>query len=128
TDPLVTIAVLKFDEIQRFLTLTRHAYNPQVYLISKSLFDKLSAADRDAIRLAAVEARDYERKISRERNAQALERLRKTMQVTEPTAADQARMRDAVKPVIDKYTKQVGEGLVADARNELGRLRAAKPR
>ena len=126
TDPLVTIAVLKFDEVQPFLTLTRHAYNPQIFLISKAALDKLPAADRTAVQEAAVEARDFERKISRERNAQALERLKKTMRITELVETEQAKMREAVKPVIDKYTKIAGESLVAELKTELARIRTRK--
>jgi len=126
TDPLVTIAVLKFDEVQPFLTLTRHAYNPQIFLISKAALDKLPAADRTAVQEAAVEARDFERKISRERNAQALERLKKTMRITELVETEQAKMREAVKPVVDKYTKIAGESLVAELKTELARIRTRK--
>jgi TRAP-type transport system periplasmic protein len=126
TDPLVTISVLKFDEVQPYLTLTRHVYNPQIYVVSKATFDKLVPADRVALTDAAIEARDYERKISRERNAQALDKLKKTMRVTELSAAEDAKMREAVKPIIDKYTKVVGESLIADVRAELIKARNKK--
>jgi len=127
TDPLVTIAVLRFDEVQPYLTLTRHVYNPQIYLVSKASIDKLTPADRAALTEAAIEARDYERRISRERNAQALEKLKATMRVTELSTAEDAKMREAVGPVIDKYTKLVGEGLVAEVRAELVKTRSKKP-
>ena len=127
TDPLVTISVLKFDEVQPYLTLTRHVYNPQIYLVSKVTFDKLAPADRIALTEAANEARDYERKISRERNAQALEKLKTTMRVTELSSSEDAKMRQAVKSVIDKYTKIVGEGMVADVTAEVGKARNKKP-
>jgi len=126
TDPLVTIAVLKFDQVQPFLTLTSHGYNPQIFLVSKSVFDKLGAADRAALKEAAVEARDFERRISRERNAQALEQLKKTMHVSELSPAEDARMREAVKPVVDKYTKVAGETFVTEFRTELNRVRGKK--
>ena len=126
TDPLVTIAVLKFDQVQPFLTLTGHGYNPQIFLVSKSVFDKLGAGDRTALREAAVEARDFERRISRERNAQALDQLKKTMHVSELSPVEDARMREAVKPVVDKYSKVVGGTFVAEFRTELTRVRGKK--
>jgi len=103
--------------------------------------DELQSGDfyREAVRLfdaeipvvaavqgAAVEARDFERKISRERNAHALERLKKTMRITELVETEQAKMREAVKPVIDKYTKIAGESLVAELKTELARIRTRK--
>ncbi len=127
TDPLVTIAVLKFDQVQPYLTLTRHVYNPQIFLVSKATFDKLAPSDRAALQQAAVEARDFERKISRERNAQALERLRKTMRVTELSAAEDARMREAVQPVIEKYTGIVGASFTSEFMAELAKVRSKRP-
>ena len=75
---------------------------------------------------AAIEARDYERKISRERNAQALESLQKTMNVTRLSEAEEAKMRDAVKRVVDKYVKSVGEKVVAEFRSEIDKVRIKK--
>ena len=128
TDPLVTISVLKFDEVQPYLTLTRHVYNPQIYLVSAATFDKLQPADRAALQEAAIEARDYERKLSRERNAQALDKLNTTMRVTELSSAEDAKMRQAVRPIIDKYAKIVGEGIVNDVTAELSKARNKKPK
>src|SRR5205823_12027651 len=128
TDPLVTISVLKFDEVQPYLTLTRHVYNPQIYLVSAATFDKLQPADRAALQEAAIEARDYERKLSRERNAQALDKLNTTMRVTELSSAEDAKMLQAVRPIIDKYAKIVGEGIVNDVTAELSKARNKKPK
>jgi tripartite ATP-independent transporter DctP family solute receptor len=126
TDPLITISVLKFDKVQPYLTLTRHVYNPQILLASKATFDKLAPGDRVAIQQAATEARDFERRISRERNAQALGKLKETMRVTELSASEGAKMREAVKPVIDKYAKIVGEPLASEFQTELAKLRSKK--
>jgi len=127
TDPLVTIAVMKFDEVQPFLTLTRHVYNAQILLVSKAVFEKLSAADRAALQEAAAEARDFERRLSRERNGVSLQRLRETMRVTQLGADEEAKMRAAVQPVVAKYTKTVGERLVAEFRAEVDKARSRKP-
>lgn len=127
TDPLVTIAVLKFYEVQPYLTLTRHVYNPQILLVSRATMDQLAPADRSALSEAAVEARDYERKLSRERNGEALESLKKTMRITELAPAEDAKMREAVKPVIGKYSKVVGEPWVSELKAELAKARSKKP-
>jgi tripartite ATP-independent transporter DctP family solute receptor len=127
TDPLVNIDVLKFYEVQRFLTLTGHVYNPQIFLVSKAVWDKLSVSDRASIQEAANEARDYERKLSKEKNAQALEKLKKTMQVSVLSPQETERMRKAVRPVVQKYTKVVGEALVNETNAALAKLRGKKP-
>jgi tripartite ATP-independent transporter DctP family solute receptor len=127
TDPLVTIDVLKFDEVQRYLTLTRHVYNPQIFLVSKMTWDKLSSDERATLQDAANDARDFERKLSKEKNAQALEKLKKTMQLSVLSPQETEKMRQAVRPVIQKYTKVVGEELVGETNAALVRLRGKKP-
>jgi len=128
TDPLVTIDVLKFYEAQPYLTLTGHVYNPQIFLVSKATWDKLSVIERAALQDAANEARDFERKLSQERNLQALERLKRTMQVSVLSPQEAGKMREAVRPVIRKYTQVVGEELVNETSAALAKLRAQKPK
>jgi TRAP-type C4-dicarboxylate transport system substrate-binding protein len=127
TDPLVTIDVLKFDAIQRYLTLTGHVYNPQIFLVSKVTWDKLSSNERAVLQDAANDARDFERKLSKEKNGQALEKLKKTMQVGALSPQEAEKMRQAVKPVLQKYTKVVGEELVNETNAALAKLRGKKP-
>jgi TRAP-type C4-dicarboxylate transport system substrate-binding protein len=53
-----------------------------------------------------------------------LEELKKAgMQVSELPPAEQAKLRDKMKPVIDKYAASVGETTVKDVMAELARLR-----
>lgn len=127
TDPLVTISILKFDRVQPYLTLTRHVYNPQIFLVSKTTWDKLSSGERASLQDAADEARDFERKLSRERNAQALEKLKNAMQISALSPQEDDKMRQAVAPVIQKYAQVVGEDLVRETNAELAKLRGKKP-
>jgi tripartite ATP-independent transporter DctP family solute receptor len=126
TNPLVTIPVMKFNEVQKFLTITRHQYNPQIIIVSKKTWDKLSPDEQKALQDAANEARDFERKVSREKNAQALQTLKQTMQITELPPAEIDKMRAKVKPVIDKYSKVVGEALVTEVNAEIAKVRTKK--
>jgi tripartite ATP-independent transporter DctP family solute receptor len=123
TNPLVTIPVMKFNEVQKYLTITRHQYNPQIIIVSKRAWDKLAPDEQKVLQEAANEARDFERKVSREKNAQALVELKKTMEITELPPAEIAKMREAVKPVIDKHAKTVGEDLVKEVNAEIAKVR-----
>lgn len=126
TNPLVTLQVQKFYEVQKYLTLTRHQYNPQIMIVSKKTWDSLPPADQKILQDAAIEARDFERKVSREKEAQALEYLKQHLQVNELPASEVARARERLKPVIDKYTKEVGEDLMNEVNAELARMRSGK--
>jgi len=124
--PLNNVVSAKFYEHQKYLTLTRHTYTPQSLLMSKKSWDKLSPAEQKVIKEAAAEARDYERKQSLENTAQALEFLKTKMTVNELTPAETERMREKVKPVTEKFSKQYGESLAKELFSEIAKARAAK--
>ena len=126
TDPVVTIEVLKFYESQPYLTLTGHVYNPQIFLVGKATWDRLSGIERAALQDAANDARDFERNLSRERNMQAIEKLKRTMQVSALSPQEAGKMREAVRPVIRKYTEVVGQELVNETSAALAKLRSGK--
>ena len=55
-NPLSVIMSAKFDQVQKYLSLTGHVYSPCVFLMNKAAFDKLGAADKLAFLEAAKEA------------------------------------------------------------------------
>jgi TRAP-type transport system periplasmic protein len=123
-NPFTVILDSKFPEVQKYLTITRHIYNPQSVLISKRTWDKLFPEEQKIITAAMDEAKVYQRKVSREKNAAALEALKKAgMQVNEVSPDELTRIRQKIKPVIDKYAREVGETLVAELNAELAKKR-----
>ena len=123
-NPVSVILANRFAEVQKYLTLTNHQYNPQSVIISKKVWDTMSASEKQILQDAAIEAGKYQRQVSREQAASMLEELKKAgMQVSELPAAEQAKLRDKMKPVIDKYAGSVGEGTVKDLMAELARVR-----
>lgn len=122
--PTAVIAALKLGEVQKYLSLTRHAYGAFVPLVSKKFWDKLSEADQRILVEAAVEARSYQRQVARDQARSAQARLAAAgMQVNEVAPAEIARMRAAVKPVWESFAKDVGTGLFNEVDTELNRLR-----
>jgi len=107
-----TVENAKFDEVQKCLSATRHVYAAQIILISNKFWNQLSADERGILQAAAAEAIDYQRKAAREANSQARETLKKRgMQVNDLSPEEIAKIRDTVKPVVDKYAGQVSEDL-----------------
>ncbi|MDE2613071.1 MAG: TRAP transporter substrate-binding protein [Burkholderiales bacterium] len=122
--PTAVIAALKLGEVQKYLSLTRHAYGAFVPLVSKKFWDKLSEGDRKILVDAAVEARGYQRQVARDQARSAQAALAAGgMQVNEVTPAEVARMRDRVKPVWDEFSKEVGPELFRDVSAEIERVR-----
>ncbi len=123
-NPVSVILANRFGEVQKFMALTNHQYNPQSVIISKKTWDSMSPAEHKIIQDSALEAGKYQRTVSRELAATQLAELKKGgMQVTELPAAEQAKLRDKMKPVIDKYAAGVGESTVKDVMAELAKLR-----
>jgi TRAP-type transport system periplasmic protein len=123
-NPPTVINTSKFNEVQKYLSLTRHMYNPQALLISKKTWDKLSPEERKIIQDAANEAKLYQRQVSREANDKALEALKKAgMQINDIAPAERERMKEKAKPVIDKYSKDIGEPLVKEVYAEIDKAR-----
>jgi tripartite ATP-independent transporter DctP family solute receptor len=118
--PTAVIAALKLNEVQKYLSLTKHAYGAFIPLVSKKFWDKLSEADRKILQEAAVEARSYQRKVAREQAASAQTQMAaKGMQVNDVTPAERARMRDKVKPVWDMFSKEVGQDIYTEVTKQL---------
>ena len=126
-NPATVIASAKLFEVQKYLSLTRHIYNPQALIVSKKFWDQLSAAEKKVVADAAQEATAYQRQTSRDREASAIEALKKGgMQVNELAPAEIARLREKVKPVVEKHSASVGAPLVAELNAEIARARGGK--
>ncbi len=122
-NPLSVILSNKFAEVQKHLVLSNHQYNPQSLIVSKKVWDTLSATEKKILQDAADEASQYQRKVSRDLAASQLDQLKKAgMQVTELSAAEQAKLRDKFKPVIDKHGAAIA-ATVAELQAELAKLR-----
>lgn len=123
-NPVSVIAANKFWEVQKHVALTNHQYNPQSVIFSKRVWDSLSVADRKILDDAANEATLVQREAARSAVATNLELLKKNgMTVTQFSPAEVAKLRDKMKPVIDKYIANVGEETAREVMQELAKLR-----
>ncbi|MCF8106095.1 MAG: DctP family TRAP transporter solute-binding subunit [Desulfohalobiaceae bacterium] len=109
-NPLAVIHSSRFFEVQDYLAMTGHFYSPAMLLISEMTWQSLSPEHQEILREAAAEARDYERQISKEADANLLEELKKEgMTVTNP---DKEPFVEAVSGVYEnpKVVKAIGDG------------------
>lgn len=114
-NPLATIYLQKYYEVQGFVSNTHHVYSPFVFLMSKSFYDGLTEEQQKIVEEAAKEAGIYERELNREANAKYLEELEKEgMIVTEISPEARQEMIELVQPVLDKYTEKIGKETVEE--------------
>jgi len=123
-NPYSTVEASKFNEVQKYFSNTRHIYNPQLLMVSKKFWDSLSDEEKKIFEDAAVETRDYQRKVAREMSDKSREALIKEgMQINDIAPEEIARMREAVKPVVEKYSAQVGPELAKQFYDEVEKAR-----
>jgi tripartite ATP-independent transporter DctP family solute receptor len=90
-------------EVAKFYSLTEHSMSPEVLVMSKRSFGKLSAADQAVVRTAAKESVIKMRELweAREKASEAAVRA-KGAQIN---TVEKQPFIDAMKPVYDKYVK-----------------------
>ena len=118
--PSAVTAALKLNEVQKYMSLTRHSYGAFLPLVSKKFWDTLPPADQTILREAAVETRSFQRSVARDQAKGAETAMAsKGMLINDISAAERKRMRDKVKPVWDMFTSDVGADLVAEVMGQL---------
>lgn len=126
-NPFSVILSNKFYEVQKYLSVTNHTYSTNIILVSKKFWDQLSPDEQKILQDAANEARDYQRKVSREQAQSAVSDLKaKGMAVNEITPAELARMRDKTKPIAQKFSAEYDPEIVKLFNSELDRVHALK--
>lgn len=110
-NPLNVIAAYNIDESNKYLSITRHAYAPNLILMSMRTWKKLSPEQREIVQEAAQAAAIHNREIDNEMETRWLEELKaKGMEVVENP--DLALFREAVKSVYEKYEARFGKELI----------------
>lgn len=123
-NPFAIVLNSKFYEVQKYLSVTNHVYTASPVLVSKKLWDRLSATEQKILQDAAVEAGAYQRRLSRESAVAARKELEGKMQVNDVPAATLARMRELTAPVAEKFAGTYDPETVKLYRAELEKVRA----
>lgn len=112
----------KFDEVQKYTTLTNHGYLGYALIVNKKFWEGLPADIRTQLTKAVKEATDYSNEISRKENEEALEAMQKNgkTEFIKLTSAENAAMRKALEPVADEVSKRVGKPLIEEFRKAAG--------
>jgi tripartite ATP-independent transporter DctP family solute receptor len=123
-NPYNNIENMKFYEVQKYLTLTKHAYSPTLVLFSKKVWDGLSGAEQGVLKECAALGREEQRKVNREKAAQSVANLKaKGMQVNEISPAEMQRIRERTKVIAERHGKAIGDEAINLVAGELKRIR-----
>jgi tripartite ATP-independent transporter DctP family solute receptor len=115
-NPLSVIMASKFDQVQKYITLTGHVYSPGIFLMNKAMFEKLSAADKTNFLEAAKAGVKANRARVDEDDAKGVAYLReKGMNVVENV--DKTKFLAVLAPVYTDFEKQFGKANIEKIRN-----------
>lgn len=118
-NPFSVIETSKLNEVQKYLTVTNHIYNPQSVLASKKKWDALTKDEKDILTSTMAEATKWQRENSRKLADESVTNLKKTMTVNVLSSEELTKIRTKIKPVIDKFSASVGPELVKELQAEL---------
>jgi tripartite ATP-independent transporter DctP family solute receptor len=115
-NPIATIIASKFYQVQKYLTLSGHIYDPAAFLMSKDLYEDLSPADRQAFTEAARLGGLASRKFAAEAEANGIALLQ-TEGMQTVTSIDKAKFADGVAPAMPAFEKKFGRDTIDAIRN-----------
>jgi TRAP-type transport system periplasmic protein len=121
-NPWSTNVTSNFWEVADYGSETRHVYTPFIMMIGEEFFNGLPAQYQDLIQEAAEQARDYQRIINREMDEWSREQFdRLGPEVNVLTDEQLAAFAEATEEVYDIWAPQIGEDLVNDVLEMVGR-------
>lgn len=118
-NPIPVIVANNLNQVQKYLSLTRHVYSPSLLLGSLATLGNLNDADKAAFAEAARAAQAANRNRVNEDEATGVEELRKRGMVVD-TQVDTAAFQKALAPAYAQYEKELDAAM-------LRRIRAWKP-
>ncbi|RBW68408.1 C4-dicarboxylate ABC transporter substrate-binding protein [Bacillus taeanensis] len=113
-NPLTNIAASKFQEVQKYLSLTGHQYSPLPVAISEEFWQTLSPELQEAVQQSAQEAAEYHRELVKANDEKLVEELKAGgMEVNTPEKAPFKELAlEVYKEYEDIYGKELIEKLV----------------
>lgn len=113
-NPLAIIHSSKFFEVQDYLTISRHFYDPSPLFISEHTWQKLNDEQKEIVQEAAVIARNHMRSVANKREKELLVELREEMEVDELSSEQINSFREATSEVPEEFVDEIGEDFLED--------------
>ncbi len=102
-NPLPTIESMRLFEVQKYVSLTSHTYNPAITLMNLDTWNSLSEEHQNVIQEAIEETTDYHREFLAGKEEEILELLEENgVKITEPN-------RDAFKKATEEVKHSIKE-------------------
>lgn len=108
-NPIATIALMRFFEVQKYLTLSDHGFIAYAFIFNKPFLDKLPAAQRDIVVGAVREAGKHQRELIVASEVEHLKTFRAAgLEISQLTPEQRQKFEEASRPVYDWLVQRQG--------------------
>ena len=107
-NPSAHIWTKRFFEVQKYASMTAHAYAPEPVLISMMKWNAMPSANQEIILESAKEAIAWQRKISTDQDNEFWDKIKETGKI-KVTEVDRKPFMEATKPVYAEFAELVGQ-------------------
>ncbi len=115
-NPIATIQSAKFDQVQKYLTVSGHVYDPALIVMSSDAFEDLGEGEKEAVVEAAKAGAKASRDYAADAEARGVAALAQAgMKVT--TEIDRAAFVAAMAPANPEFEKRFGADVIAKLRD-----------
>lgn len=115
-NPIATILASKFGQVQKFLTVSGHVYDPALVVMSVDAFEELAEGDKEAVMEAAKAAAKASRAYAAEAQVKGVATLEAGgMKVVKQI--DTAKFAAAMSAAMPEFEKKFGAELITAIRN-----------
>lgn len=111
-NPLPLIESQRFYEVQQYVVLTQHLYNPSPFLMNRDFYSGLPGSLQDLVSQAAIDTRDYCRDLGEQADQSALETIQDAG--VEVVELEQSQ-REAFAPEMQRAAEGYIEALVGQS-------------
>lgn len=112
-NPISLIESMRFYEVQKYLTLDGHVYNPYTFIVNNNFFESLPTEYQNIIQEEAKNWSTVERRLNMEQENNGVAKLKSEgMEVVELDDQVKQQFRDKTQVVYDTYREKLGGELV----------------
>jgi len=118
-NPFVNIEVMKFYEVQKYLTIVDYQFHPDPFNVNPAWYKGLSPEYQKILKDCAIESMKYNNQLNKTASLKAFEVMKNALEVTTLTPAQRQAFKDKAMTV---YAAFIAEGIMTQA--ELDEIRA----
>ncbi|MGA0582499.1 MAG: TRAP transporter substrate-binding protein [Castellaniella sp.] len=114
-NPLANIDSMKFYEVQKYMTLTGHAYHTYAAVMNKAAWESLPADLQKVVADAFDVARDYGRELTKQDESRILEKIKGQIQIVELTEEGRQKFIESSAPIYKQFEANITPELLQRA-------------